>query len=61
MNIQACPRCASRELHMPKFEDGNVPETDTLGDYVCNKCDLKAIPIEFETMSAYLAFKEALQ
>ncbi len=46
---------------MPRFEDGNVPETDTLGDYVCNKCDLKAIPIEFETMSAYLAFKEALQ
>lgn len=58
MTIQACPRCAYNKLDMPGFEDGRVPETDNLGELVCQRCDLMTIPIEFEEEHAYEAFRE---
>ncbi len=57
MVIQACPRCGCSKLEMPGFEDGVVPETDNLNEYVCTRCDLKAIPIEFESRDDHAAFE----
>ncbi len=61
MAIQACPRCGCRSLHMPGLEDGVVPETDNLNQYVCDECGLKANPIEFTREADYEAFRKALE
>lgn len=57
MVIQACSRCGFDEMDMPGFEDGTVPETDNLNELVCKRCDLRAIPIEFDDPLAYRAFR----
>ncbi len=60
MSIKACPRCGSKDLRMPGFADGIVPETDNLNEYVCGKCDLRANPIVFDAKADYEAFLEGL-
>jgi hypothetical protein len=54
--VVACTRCASRDLRMPGFADGLVPETDNLGEWVCRRCGLRAVPLVFDDKDAYLAF-----
>ncbi len=56
MVFQACPRCASTDLEVPKFKDGMVPEIDNLAEWVCRRCDLRAVPLEFEEEEDLRAF-----
>jgi hypothetical protein len=45
---------------MPGFSDGIIPETDNLGELVCERCDLRAVPLEFEYVSDYETFAHEL-
>lgn len=56
MDIAACSRCASTDLRMPGFGDGIIPETDNLGEFACDQCGLRAIPILFDSTQDYEAF-----
>ncbi len=59
--INACPRCASRDLHIPTFSEGIVPETDNLAEWTCGNCDLRTTPVVFDDEAAYLAFKKSIK
>lgn len=61
MVIQACHACGSTDLEVPKFKDGIVPETDNLGDWVCNACGVRGIPLEFDERTDHEAFVDSLQ
>lgn len=61
MVIKACPKCGSTQLDMPGFQDGVVPEIDVFNDYVCQRCGLRAVPLEFDRESDYTAFVEGLE
>lgn len=57
----ACPRCGSRDLHIPTLADGVVPETDNLADWVCSVCGLRTTPVYFEDRASYEEFLAALR
>jgi len=56
----ACPRCGSRDLHIPTLADGVVPETDNLAEWVCDPCGLRTTPVWFEDEEAYGEFLAAV-
>lgn len=59
--LRACPRCGSTDLSIPGVGDGVVPETDNLAEWVCQECDLKAVPLEFADKHDLRAFRETLE
>ncbi len=59
--FSACPRCGSRDLRIPTFADGVVPETDNLAEWTCGRCGVRTTPVWFEDEAAYRDFLAALE
>jgi hypothetical protein len=56
--IEACQRCGSWELRLPGVADGAiVGEGQDMARRACLRCDLVAVPIEFESDEGRRAFE----
>jgi ribosomal protein S27AE len=56
---KACPRCGSWELRIPGSADGVVVgQGQDLSLSACDRCGLVAVPLEFPSERARLAFEQ---
>lgn len=42
---------------MPGIRDGSVHYWQNLSEYVCEQCDLRAVPLWFDDLDSYEAFR----
>jgi hypothetical protein len=61
MKISACISCGSKNIRSGTISDGVLPGyTDGLVTYVCDDCNHRGIPVEFETEEEYQKFLAAV-
>ncbi|HLF16787.1 MAG TPA: hypothetical protein VI796_05085 [Candidatus Thermoplasmatota archaeon] len=61
MDVQACLRCGSRNLHMLTLRDGLWPEGGESLKWVCGECDWQGAPLLLDGEGEWRAFAEALR
>lgn len=58
MDLRACVRCGSADLRIPSVRDGVLVGTaQDFGRWACNRCDLTAVPLLFDSDKARRAYE----
>ena len=59
MEIFACPKCGSRNIHIGTIRDGVLDGYTSR--YVCRDCDYQGMPIVFDSEEEYISFLQELK